>query len=268
MNEIFGPILYGIVQGITEFLPVSSSGHLALIPFFTGKQDPGVIFDLAMHVGTALAVMLAFGRQLRELSIGTLGLLKGKRSNFAINFWMATLVTIILAFAIKDVAETYARNPIWIAFNLIVFGFLMFVADRYCKNNDYSLRKNCNIKLSIIMGIAQGLAVFPGVSRSGATLTAGRFMGMTRHEAGSFSFMLSLPIILGGFVYKCLEIYRGNIVANFDWSSMLIGIVIAFVVGYATIKFFMQMLQRFSLSIYFWYRIVLATVVLLTIYRN
>lgn len=266
MNEYVSASLYGIIQGITEFLPVSSSGHLALIPFFTGESDPGVVFDLAMHVGTAFAVMLAFRSELIKLLRQTLGLLKGEFAPFAVNYWSATFVTIILAFAFKDFAEAYARHPVVIAFNLVFFGALMFVADRYGKSG-ISLQTKIDWQRSLLMGVAQAMAVFPGVSRSGATLTAGRYSQMSRDEAGSFSFMLSLPIILGGFVYKLLELKMGHEPVSFNYSMMLTGVVIAFIIGFATIKFFMAMLKKFSLGIYFWYRLILAAVVLGLFYR-
>lgn len=267
MNEYLSATVYGVIQGITEFLPVSSSGHLALIPFFTGEKDPGVVFDLAMHVGTAFAVMLAFRKELLSLTYQSFGIVKGESAPFAKNYWSATLVTIVLAFLFKDFAEEYARHPVIIAINLVVFGALMFLADRFGKSG-VSLIDKVDWRRSILMGVAQALAVFPGVSRSGATLSAGRFSQMSREEAGSFSFMLSLPIILGGFVFKLLELYRASEPVNFNFSMMITGVVVAFIVGFATIKFFMAMLKKFSLGIYFWYRLILATVVLFLYYQS
>lgn len=267
MNEFLNATLYGVIQGITEFLPVSSSGHLALIPFFTGEPDPGVTFDLAMHVGTAFAVAVAFRKDLSKLMWQSLRIFKGKFAPFAVNFWCATFVTILLAFVFKDLAEVYARHPLVIAFNLTVFGILMFIADRKGKSG-VSLQIKIDLRRSLFMGVAQALAVFPGVSRSGATLTAGRCSQMSRDEAGSFSFMLSLPIILGGFIYKVIELKVGDTHVNFNFGVMLTGVLIAFVIGFGTIKFFMAMLKKFSLEIYFWYRLALAVLVIAVYYRN
>lgn len=261
MIEIVAAVLYGVVQGITEFLPVSSSGHLALIPFFTGLEDPGVFFDLAMHVGTALAVMVAFRQDVFLLLQQSVALLKGDRPAFVINFLFATVITVILAFTFKHWGETIARHPLVIAFNLVFFGLIMFIADKK-QPMGFSLRHQVDWKRSLFMGVAQGLAVFPGVSRSGATLSAGRFSGMSRHEAGSFSFLLSLPIILGGFFYNSLSLYQSQTMLNFDLSTMFIGVLVSFIVGFATIKMFMSLLKRFSLAVYFWYRIILALVVI------
>lgn len=261
MNEYLTAIVYGIVQGITEFLPVSSSGHLALIPYFTGASDPGVLFDLAMHVGTALAVIISFRSELKRLAKETLCLRSPAKSPFAFNFWLATFVTIIVVFLIKDHAEQFGRNPVLIAINLIFFGALMWLADMKGKIG-VDLKNKMDWKRSIVIGLAQALAVFPGVSRSGATLTAGRSFGLSRHNAGSFSFLLSLPIILGGFFYKSLALYSSGGVPAFGWGQLALGIFMAFIVGLVTIKFFMSMLDRFGLGVYFWYRLILAIIVL------
>ncbi|MFX3675640.1 MAG: undecaprenyl-diphosphate phosphatase [bacterium] len=261
VNDFLLALVYGIVQGITEFLPVSSSGHLALIPYFTGKTDPGVFFDLSMHVGTALAVIVAFRNKLIILIKQSFRIHDAQNSAFARNFWFATLATIVLAFAFKDFAESFGRSPSVIAFNLIVFGALMWACDYFGKSG-INLEKQASFSKSLLIGISQAIAVFPGVSRSGITLSSARLMGLSRVDAGSFSFLLSLPIILGGFTYKSLEIMTSDSVLVFDLQVVLTGMITAFIVGLITIKFFMNLLGRFGLGVYFWYRLILAIVVL------
>lgn len=266
MNEFFAATLYGVIQGVTEFLPVSSSGHLALIPFFTGLEDPGVLFDLAMHVGTAIAVIVAFWSKIKELIRQSLVIGRVENTQFARNFWIATFVTVVNAFGVENFAERFGRNPYLIAFNLVFFGALLWAADRQ-PNAGCDLTRESNWKKAFMMGLAQSLAVFPGVSRSGITLTAARNMGMSRVDAGAFSFLLSLPIILGGFVYKLLRLLSTGALPHFNYSTMFLGILISFIVGLITIRFFMSMLNRFGLGIYFWYRLALAMVVVLASYK-
>ena len=261
VNDFLLALVYGIVQGVTEFLPVSSSGHLALIPYFSGSTDPGVFFDLSMHVGTALAVIVAFRQKLSTLLQETLNIQDKDNSAFARNFWLASVVTIILAFLFKDLASNYGRNPHVIAFNLVFFGALMWGCDRYGKAG-VSLEKQSSLSKSLIIGVSQAIAVFPGVSRSGITLSAARCLGLSRVDAGSFSFLLSLPIILGGFAYKSLELVTSDAPVAFNLHVVIIGMLTAFIVGLITIKFFMALLGRFGLGVYFWYRLILAVVVL------
>tara|TARA_R100000656_G_scaffold124943_2_gene104515 strand:+ start:119 stop:922 length:804 start_codon:yes stop_codon:yes gene_type:complete len=261
VNDFFLALVYGVVQGITEFLPVSSSGHLALIPYFTGRTDPGVFFDLAMHVGTALAVMVAFRKKLALLISQSFKIYDHQKSPFARNFWIATGSTIVLAFVFKDFASSFGRNPHVIAFNLIVFGALMWACDRFGKSGT-NLEREANFYKAFLIGLTQAIAVFPGVSRSGITLSSSRIMGLSRVDAGSFSFLLSLPIIIGGFAYKCLEIISSDSHLVFDLQAALIGMGTAFIVGLITIKFFMSLLGRFGLGVYFWYRLILAIIVL------
>ncbi len=261
MNDFSTATIYGIVQGITEFLPVSSSGHLALIPFFSGIKDPGVLFDLAMHVGTAGAVMVAFRCELKELFKQSVGLVRGRDVPFAKNFWLATIVTIVLAFSFRDLASGPGRSPLWIAGNLVVFGALLWLSD-YRRQKDRDLKKQWDWKRACLIGVAQAFAVFPGVSRSGATLTAGRFTGMNRIDAASFSFLLSLPIILGGFAFESFELWATGEVPAFEWATLGWGIFVSFVIGILTIKCFMHFLQTFGLGVYFWYRLILAVIVI------
>lgn len=265
MSEGFA-ILYGFIQGLTEFLPVSSSGHLAIIPFFFELQDPGVVFDLMMHLGTAMAVILYFYRDILKLIREFFNLILKRNFNdtvFIQNFMVATISSFILILVIKDVAFEYGRSPMFIAFNLFVFGGLMFWSDR-SDSIGLDLTKKLDLKKSIIIGLSQSLAVFPGVSRSGITLTSSRFLGMGRLEASRFSFLLSLPVILGSVVFKLPEVLKGE-ATHVGPEIMLIGVIASFIFGLITIHFFLKLIARIGLGAFFIYRALLAAILIFLI---
>ncbi len=265
--EGISSFIYGVIQGVTEFLPVSSSGHLALLPHFLGIKDPGVVFDLSMHVGTALAVAVYFNRDLKILGaqlktlIKTLG--KEKRidseSAWSFNMLLATIVTVIFIFLLKPLAFEYGRNPLTMVFTLSLFGVFMFVADTFVSDSDESFMNKFAWKKSVMIGLFQAFAIFPGVSRSGATLTISRQMGLGREEATRFSFLLSLPIIFAGFFYKLPVIFSGK--ENFDLYAMVVGISVSFVVGLLTIHYFLKFIKKIGLGVFSIYRVLLAIVV-------
>jgi len=265
--EGISSLIYGIIQGVTEFLPVSSSGHLALLPHFLGIHDPGVAFDLAMHVGTALAVAVYFNRQLllifAQVKDLSLGLLREKKlptsSAWSINMIFATFITVVFIFILKPLAEDFGRQPLSMVFTLSLFGIFMFFSDTFKKDSDEKLMEVFQWKKSFFIGLFQAFAIFPGVSRSGSTLTISRQLGLGREEATRFSFLLSLPIIFAGFIYKLPQIFKGN--TPFDLYSMIVGIVVSFLVGLLTIHFFLKFIKKIGLAYFSFYRILLAIVV-------
>ena len=261
MNETLIAVIYGVVQGITEFLPVSSSGHLALIPYFLGSKDPGVFFDLAMHIGTALAIIVSFRHQLRLLIVQTLSIKTDSKSHFARNFYFSSFITVIFVFLIKGYAESFGRSPNLIAFNLVFFGAIMWGCDFFGKK-EVNLFHKTDFLRSGLIGLSQSFAIFPGVSRSGITLSSSRVLGLSRETAASFSFLLSLPIIIGGFCYKLLGLIKDNALLEIDWVSVGVGVTVSFIIGLLTIKFFMSLLSKVGLGIYFWYRLILAGIIL------
>ncbi len=271
--EILSALLYGFIQGVTEFLPVSSSGHLALIPRFLDWKDPGVAFDLWMHVGTALAVMVYFHRQILPL-FGELLILLSKPTKsmspnraYLINMIIATFVTGVLALSTRHFGETVGRIPLVIGINLILFGLFMFGADFIAaqrelksthekKTSKEDIFQQLCIKESIFVGIFQAMAIFPGVSRSGATLSIMRMMRISRSEAASFSFILSLPIIFIGAFYKA-----GELQGAINIYELFLGVSVSFFVGIITIHFFLQMIKKIGLGIFCLYRILLAVAI-------
>lgn len=254
---------YGVIQGITEFLPVSSSGHLALLPHYLKINDPGVPFDLAMHVGTALAVFVYFFKDIRSIFTSALSkdqlLDKGAGRNWIINMGISTFVTFTLAFLIKDFASDFGRSAGIISLNLVLFGALMWYFDhRGVKEETNLMSEKIDFKRSLLIGLFQGMAVFPGVSRSGGTLTISRWLNLSRLEATRFSFLLSLPVIMAGFVYKLPEVM--NSTASFAMSDLIIGLVLSFVVGLATIHYFLKFISSTGLWVFSIYRFILAIV--------
>lgn len=258
-------LAYGIIQGVTEFLPVSSSGHLALLPHFLGIKDPGVIFDLSMHVGTGMAVFVYFYKDIVHLLSSAPGLIKNSfkpqnsEQSRLMNMTMATIFSVICILCVKTMALKYGRTPSMMAINLALFGVLMFVADTFKKDTDEKYMDKLDIKRSFFIGAFQAFAIFPGVSRSGSTLTISRLLNLGREEATRFSFLLSLPIIFAGFCYKLPQIFSGQV--NFDIFPLLMGMVISFIMGLLTIHYFLKFIKKVGLSLFSFYRIVLALIV-------
>ncbi len=265
-------ILYGLIQGISEFLPVSSSGHLALLPYFLNVKDPGVFFDLMMHVGTALAVVFYFWKELIEY-LKRLPLVifqKAKKwdetTRLVWHFIVATLASALVIFPIKDLAATYARDPFPIAINLAFFGLLLWISDRLSSSkSEIEMTKVSAWRKALIIGLAQGFAVFPGVSRSGITITAARYLKIDRYEAASFSFILSLPIILGGALLKAKEV---NWDQGLDYASLGWGVMISFFSGLLCIHYFLKLVRKISFLPFFIYRAGLAVVLLSLVFSS
>lgn len=254
MIDILTAVIYGIIQGVTEFLPISSSGHLAILPILLNKKDPGIIFDLAMHVGTGLAVALYFIKDLKKMTQALITPAQDKATFFfSLNMIIATVSSVIIILMIKNMAQEYGRQMSWICINLSVFGILMVAVDAKLVNVENSfMSKKVQLFKSLMIGVGQALAVFPGVSRSGITLTMARGLGLSRLESTRFSFLLSLPIIFGGFLYKLKDV---NSHEAFQIEVLILGIMISFIVGLITIHFFLKYISDFGLKYFGIYRV-------------
>lgn len=258
-------VFYGVIQGLTEFLPVSSSAHLALMPKFFNFTDPGLTFDLAMHLGTALAISIYFRLRLfillKEFFVffipGHAGY--GKKQ-MVLNMFFSTLFSFFLILLLKPISSNFGRNPQLIAFNLIFFAILMFFADRRIEGKVKEMNKKKSWKVAVSIGIAQAFAIFPGVSRSGVTITAARFFNISRLESSQYSFLLSLPIIFGGAFLKFREM---DSMISFSYSQLIIGILVSLFVGLLTIHLFLQYISKIGLQYFVYYRIILAGIILL-----
>jgi undecaprenyl-diphosphatase len=260
--DFFSASIYGFIQGLTEFLPVSSSGHLALLPHFLDIKDPGIVFDLAMHMGTALAVLLYFRKEVWRLLKQSFELLKGKRdgNEFALNTIISTFTSVLLILLIQKFANQFGRSYVTITFNLALFGIFMFIADLKGSGErpDGEMENKLHLKEAFLIGVFQAFAIFPGVSRSGATLTIARWMQLSRQEATRYSFLLSLPIIFGGMIYKLPEVTQGA--QSFDFLACLWGTAISFLVGITAIHFFLKVIGKIGLAYFAIYRVILGIV--------
>ena len=270
-------IVLGIIQGLTEFLPVSSTAHLAIVPRLFGWPDPGLSYDIALHVGTLAAVLLYFFRDWiqvigQALGLNTLVNIGGDpeiRRNRAL-LWLLILGTIpagIAGLLFQKQAETTLRGPYVIATTMIGVGLFLWLAE-YLGNKRKDLSHVTWLD-SIGIGLAQAVAVIPGVSRSGITISTGLLRGLDRPSAARFSFLLSTPIILGAAAKDCWDLMRheGGIPPEMR-TAFLLGILISAVTGGATIAFFLSFLRRRSLAWFVAYRVVFGIMVIaLAIFR-
>ncbi len=262
-------IILGFVQGATEFLPISSTAHLVLVPWFFGWTDPGLGFDIALHLGTLVALLLYFRAEWFALLGGGVDLLRGKREepNAKLMFFIvaATIPALIVGALLSDFADSTLRQPLVIASALIVLACVLVIAERVGKRSIKLDRIETGDALSV--GCAQALAIIPGVSRSGVTITAALFRGMTREAAARFSFLLSTPII-GAAVSKAVFDGLRHGFPAVAASSAVAGIVVSGVVGYLSIAFLMRYLATHNTYIFVFYRIALGVLVLAAYFKG
>jgi undecaprenyl-diphosphatase len=268
----FEAIVLGIVQGLTEFLPISSTGHLRIVPAFAGWGDPGAAFTAIIQLGTTGAVLIYFRRDLWRVASAWLQSLRDSSVRDSVDARMgwyliiATIPIVIFGFALKDQIENGARDLYLIGIALIVFSFVMLAADRMAplERDERSIRRGD----AIAIGLAQALALVPGVSRSGATISAGLFRGFTRETAARFSFLLSLPAIVLAALFEMRGVVSGSDALetkaheSISAGHVVVSCVFAFIVGYASIAFLLRFLTRHGLTVFVVYRIVLGVAVL------
>lgn len=255
-------IVLAIVQGITEFLPVSSSGHLVLVPQFFAWVDQGLAFDVAVHAGSLAAVCLYFRQDIANLISGGFqvlgGNVKSAESKMALAIALGTIPAAIAGLLFVGWIEENLRDPRVIVYTLAGYGVLMALPDRYgSRERDIT---GVTYKDAIIIGCAQALALVPGTSRSGVTITAARLLGFERQEAARFSFLLSAPVILLAAGYKLLELVLGD--GAVAWGELGLGALVSCIVAYISIGFFMRVVSRIGLMPFAIYRLVLAAVIL------
>jgi undecaprenyl-diphosphatase len=259
---IFEIIILAIIQGLTEFLPISSSAHLILPAEILGWRDQGLAFDVAVHVGSLLAVMIYFRADIWRLSLAWFGhgLSKQQTNDSKLAWWviLGTIPAGIFGFLMKDWIELNARSVLVIAITTIVFGLLLWYADAKAKQNKTT--DDLTIKDTIIIGIAQAIAVIPGTSRSGITMTAGLLLGLTRESAARFSFLLSIPIILAAGLFATLDLLEES--SKVDWAALLYGAGFSFVAAYLCIFLFLSWISRIGMLPFVIYRLILGVVLL------
>ncbi|MCL2322528.1 MAG: undecaprenyl-diphosphate phosphatase [Oscillospiraceae bacterium] len=252
---IFQAIVYGIVQGITEFLPVSSTAHLELIPWLVGWASPGNVFDVALHLGTASAVIIFFFKDWISLIKNGFTAPKSKDGRL---FWWIVIATIPGALA-GVLLDKYVGNfsPLIIGILLILMGIVLYVFDKI-GSKSISLEK-IGVKRSILVGIAQVFAIVPGISRSGITMSIGRISGINRESIAKFTFLLSTPIILGDALYKAKDLPGVNI----DILPFIVAILTAAIVGILSIKFLLGFLKTKSFFVFAVYRFIIGAAVII-----
>jgi len=251
-------LVLALVQGVTEFLPISSSAHLILVPILTGWEDQGLAFDVAVHVGTLAAVILYFRNEIGRMSIAWGGSVMGRGLNQDAKLaWAVLFGTIPVGLAgllFKDFIEMHLRAPEVLAAATLVFALLLWWADARGRESrdEYSLRW---IDV-LFIGLAQALALIPGTSRSGATMTAGLFLGLTRKASARFSFLLSIPVIILAGGLKTLD-YLEQATLD-DMQPLMLGALLSGVSAYFCIHYFLKVLEKMGMLPFVIYRIVLA----------
>lgn len=257
-------IVLAVIQGVTEFLPISSSAHLILPAQVLGWTDQGLAFDVAVHVGSLLAVIIYFRKTLLDIVVNCFLKLAKKRcdSNLAMQGWLITIGTIpavIIGFLLEGFIETYLRSILVIAVTTTVFGLLLWFAD--VKGRQVKNLKDIGWKEALMVGMAQALALIPGTSRSGITMTAGLMLGMHKVDAARFSFLLSIPLILAAGLLKTTELLQSP--DAYDIQAIAFGTVLSFISAFACIVLFLKWIERSGFLPFVIYRLVLGAVLFL-----
>jgi len=269
--KLISAAILGIVQGLTEFLPISSSAHLIIVPWLIGWESNSLAFDVALHVGTAISVLVFFRKDWIHLARETIvGLKEGSplgnpHRRLAWFLVVATIPAVIVGLTLEDIVENKLRSPLVTVFPLVLFAVLLYFADRISA-------KNRNIDSltwadSIWIGISQAIALIPGVSRSGITMTAAMMRNCDRTSAARFSFLLSTPVIVGAAVLEGFQLIRSILnpvegIVDEQWSIFLTGVVFAAAAGFLCIRYFLIYVRRKSFTPFVLYRIVLAGIIL------
>lgn len=263
--EFIEAIFLGIVQGVTEFLPVSSSGHLLLGQYFLGLDQArfGLSFDVAMHLGTLVAVVAFFRRDLVRMALAFLRSFRRRDfsdadQRLAYLVLASTIPAALIGYLLEDIFETAVRSPWVVVFNLVLVGVLFIVGEAVGVKRRQASK--LTFREAIGIGLAQAAALVPGVSRSGATITLGLFLGLRREEAARFSFLMSVPIIAGAGAVQLGEVVSEGMGA-YDTLLFGVGFVSSAVVGYLAIRFFLRFVVHHSLRAFAYYRFGLAALV-------
>ncbi|MBU2880752.1 undecaprenyl-diphosphate phosphatase [Psychrosphaera sp. B3R10] len=254
-------IVLAILQGLTEFLPISSSAHLILPSQILGWQDQGLAFDVAVHAGSLLAVVLYFREEVGRMAVSWVQSFSGKQDKDSKLSWLIILGTIpagLAGFIFKDFIEENLRNTTVIAATTIVFGLLLWWADRQASQlkDEYQV----SVKNVVIIGLAQVLALIPGTSRSGITITAGLMVGLTRKAAARFSFLLSIPLIAAAGGYQAIKLSQE--IVPVDWAAIGWGTLLSFISAYACIHYFLILVEKVGMLPFVIYRLILGLVLI------
>ena len=261
--ETIQAILLAIIQGLTEFLPISSSAHLILLSELAGWKDQGLVFDVALHFGTLLAVIFYFRREINEM----LDFSHFKTMNTLIKsplgvITIATIPIVIIGGLFNQFIEANLRTPEVIAIATIIFGVLLYLSDLKGKQAGSDLK--VTLGLGFLIGLAQVFALIPGTSRSGITITAALLLGFSRTEAARFSFLLAIPAIIAANILGVFEVIQAEHLV-FNYVDLFLGVSISFLVAYLTIGWFLSLIERIGMLPFVVYRVILGTFLLFLI---
>ncbi|MBE7215385.1 undecaprenyl-diphosphate phosphatase [Shewanella benthica] len=264
--DTFQVIVLALIQGLTEFLPISSSAHLILPAQLLGWEDQGLSFDVAVNTGSLCAVIIYFRRELWSMFIAWGGsMFKGKHNDESKLAWwiiLATIPAVIVGFAAKDFISTHLRNIEVVATTTIVFGLLLWWADRL--TNKGLTEFQVGWKKALIIGVAQAMALIPGTSRSGATITAALMLGLGREAAARFSFLMSVPISLGAAILVTKDLLSSG--EAIDFQALTLGIIVSFLAAYACIHVFLKLVSRIGMTPFVVYRLALGALLCVFIF--
>ncbi len=246
-------ILLSVVQGLTEFLPVSSSAHLVLLSEFLGEEDQGIIFDVGVHFGTLLAALVYFRSDLKKMiiNLGSHKLLS-EENNLTTNLVIGVIPILLAGFLLRDFVNLHLRNSEVIAYATIIFGIFLYIAQLRKGKEDLD---SVNLKQALIIGLFQCLALIPGTSRSGITITAGLFLGLSATAASRFSFLLAIPTIGAIALAELIRVSFIDITDN--GTELSIALIISFLVAYISIDMFLKLIDRIGFTPFVIYRLLL-----------
>lgn len=263
--DLIQSILMGLVQGLSEFLPISSSAHLVLTSNFykvfkgievLQESNQEIFLDIMLHLGTLIAVLIFFRKEIWEI---IKALKSGNREdkNFKTGVYIivGTIISVLVAFPLKDIAGALVFKPAVVGILLIFTGSLLLFSENYAKK--IIEKKSINLKNSVLIAIAQGLAALPGFSRSGLTIATGLLSGMGRAGAAKYSFLLSIQIILGASMLYPLITLDVKEVLTYNWTAIIVGTVVSGISGYLCIKYFLKFVSKFSLSVFGYYCLIM-----------
>ena len=270
MLDLFKAVVLGVIQGLTEFLPISSSAHLRIYPELFGWEEPGAAFTAVIQIGTELAVLIYFRKDIwRIANAWTRSLFDPAwRGDFdaRMGWYVITgsIPIVILGITLKDIIENDFRNLWIVGTALVVLGVVLGIADRVGRNERRI--EGMNIQHAVLLGLAQAMALVPGVSRSGATISMGRFLGYEREAATRFAFLLAIPAVVGAGLFELKEIPGGD--NPYGVFPTVVATVVSFVVGYAAIAWLLRYVSTHSYLPFVLYRIVLGSVTLLLVWQG
>ena len=265
MIDLFQVVLLSIIQGVTEFLPISSSAHLILVPQWLNQADQGIAFDIAVHMGSLIAVIAYFFKDIISITqAGIKHIIFRKLTNEAKLFWFVGIGTIPVGLSgllFKNFISAHLRSAMVIAISTIVFAMLLWWAEKQAKLA--CNEKQINLKQVCLIGCAQALALIPGTSRSGITMTAGLFAGLTKASAARFSFLLAIPVIILAMLLEFIEAIHNNMTVVYD-QHLLLAFAISAVTALSCIHIFLKLLDKIGFMPFIIYRLILGSVLLFT----